>query len=191
MAFVRLQGCPFRCTWCDSAYTWDNEGGKEMSLLEILTELGKWPTRKACITGGEPLAHPRDLRALAHALNERDYWIEVETAGGHRLPFDLPIDCWVMDVKCPESGMEEVNKYDQLGQLRAQDQLKFVVANRRDFDFALDVLEKHPTKSQVLFSPVWGLEYAEIAEWVKDEAPLGRLSLQLHKFIWEPNRRGV
>ena len=192
MAFVRFQGCPFRCRWCDSEYTWDFHTGNEMSLEEVLATLSGWPARHVCITGGEPLAHLRDFKALALALKERSYWIEVETAGGHRLPQDAPIDCWVMDIKCPGSEMERFNKYGELAGLRPQDQLKFVTADRRDFDFCLEVLKRYQPRCHVLFSPVWGeLEPATLAEWVKAEAPQAHLSLQLHKFIWDPRRRGV
>ena len=163
-----------------------------MALGEVLEAVARWPSKQVCITGGEPLAHPSDFKALALALNERGYWIEVETAGGHRLPMDLPVDCWVMDIKCPGSEMERFNKYGELSRLRAQDQLKFVIADRRDFDFALEMLRRHKPRCHLLFAPVWGeLDPEPLADWVKAEAPDARLCLQLHKVIWEPGRRGV
>ena len=192
MVFVRLQGCPFRCRWCDSEYTLDFGAGTEIALAETLDAVARWPSKRVCITGGEPLAHLRDFNALALALKERGYWIEVETAGGHRLPMDIPIDCWVMDIKCPGSEMERFNKYGELSRLRPQDQLKFVTADRRDFDFALGVLKKYKPQCHLLFAPVWGeLAPATLAEWLKTEAPDARLSVQIHKVIWEPDRRGV
>ena len=192
MAFVRFQGCPFRCRWCDSQYTWEFDGGGEMSLDEVLASVAQWPGKRVCITGGEPLAHVRDLKRLAVALHERGYWTEVETAGGHLLPKDTPVDSWVVDVKCPSSEMERFNKYGIVAALRPQDQLKFVVADRRDFDFALGVLAEHKPTCYVLFAPVFGeIDAAELAEWVKTEAPESRLSLQIHKFLWAPDRRGV
>ncbi|MBM4406631.1 MAG: radical SAM protein [Chloroflexi bacterium] len=192
MVFVRLQGCPFRCTWCDSVYTWDPKGGEEMALEAVLGAAAKWPAKHACITGGEPLAQPREFKELAKALKQRDYFIAVETSGGYALPMDAPVDSWVMDIKCPGSVMERHNKYGELARLRGCDQVKFVVASRRDFDFALDVLRKHPTRAAVLFSPAWDqVNPAELAEWVKSDAPNARLSLQIHKVIWAPNRRGV
>ncbi len=192
MAFVRFQGCPFQCRWCDSEYTWDFQGGVDMTLGDLMARLEDWPAKHVCITGGEPLAHARDFRALAQALHERGYWIEVETAGGHRLPWTVPVDSWVMDIKCPGSGMERFNKYSQVSRLRPQDQLKFVTADRRDFDFAVAVLREHRPRCHVLFSPVWGeIEVSLLAEWVKRETPEARVSLQVHKFIWEPTRRGV
>ena len=192
MAFVRFQGCPFRCTWCDSQYTWDFGEGEELSLEEVVGQIKTWPSERVCVTGGEPLAHMRDFKTLVTTLKSDGYWIEVETAGGHRLPQDVDVDSWVMDVKCPGSEMERFNKYDQIAVLRPQDQLKFVVTGRGDFEFATNVLAEHRPRCHVLFSPVWGnVEAAELAEWVKSEAPRVRLSLQVHKHIWDPVRRGV
>ncbi len=192
MAFLRFQGCPFRCSWCDSQYTWDFGGGVDMSLDEALEAIARWPSKMVCITGGEPLAHLPDLKTVVIALKERGYWTEVETAGGYRLPMELPVDCWVMDIKCPGSEMEHFNKYGEVARLRPQDQLKFVTADRRDFDFALGVLRKYKPECPILFSPVWGdLDPAVLSEWVKNDAPEARLSLQIHKVLWEPDRRGV
>ena len=190
--FVRLQGCRFRCRWCDSVYTWDPHAGETMTLEAVLDAVAAFPTRRVCITGGEPLAQPRAFAALVRALREREYWMEVETSGGYAIPWHLPIDSWVMDVKCPDSDMERFNKYPEVARLRPQDQLKLVVASRRDFDFALGVIAEHRPQCHVLFSPVWSeLQPAALAEWIKAEAPGARLSLQVHKVLWEPNRRGV
>ncbi len=192
MAFVRFQGCPFRCTWCDSQYTWDFDDGEELTLEAVLEQVDVWGCDRVCVTGGEPLAHLRDFKALVRALKENGHWIEVETAGGHRLPTDVDIDSWVMDIKCPTSEMEQFNKYDQIAVLRPQDQIKFVVAGREDFDFALSVLSQHNPECPTLFSPVWGaVELNDLAEWIKNEAPDSQLSVQVHKYIWDPERRGV
>ena len=192
MVFIRLQGCPFRCRWCDSQYTWDNQGGTEMALDEVMAQVDRWPAKHVCITGGEPLAHPRDFEALVLALKQRGRWIEVETSGGYPLRWDLPVDSWVMDIKCPGSEMERFNNYGELAAIRPQDQLKFVVTDRKDFDFAMRVLAHWSPKGHILFSPVWGeVSLQDIAQWVKNETPEARLSIQLHKVIWEPNRRGV
>ncbi len=192
MVFLRFQGCSFRCAWCDSQYTWDFYQGEDMTLEQVMEQVEEYPSKMACITGGEPLAHLPDFKALAQALKARSYWIEVETSGGYRLPWEVPVDSWVMDIKCPASGMEHFNKYEELSRLRPQDQLKFVVADRQDFQFALEVLRKHTPASYVLFSPVYGqLDPAVLSEWVEVEAPRARLSLQIHKYIWDPKRRGV
>ncbi len=193
MTFIRLQGCPFRCRWCDSEYTWNPKGGDELSLETVLAKVRDYPTKHVCITGGEPLAQPRDFLALTRALHERGYWQEVETSGGYALPMQAPVDSWVLDIKCPGSGMEAINKYTELARLRDQDQVKFVVATRADFDFAREVLAKHETKAAVLFSPVFGeTNTTEIAEWLKEAGlPNARLSLQLHKVLWPGVTRGV
>ena len=163
-----------------------------MSLEEVMEHLGKYPSKMVCVTGGEPLAHLPDFKVLAEALKQGGYWIEVETSGGYRLAWESPVDSWVMDMKCPASGMEQFNKYEEVPRLRPQDQLKFVVADRQDFQFALDVLTRHAPGCAILFSPVYGqLDLAVLAEWVKREAPQARLSMQIHKYIWDPNRRGV
>lgn len=191
MVFVRLQGCPFRCVWCDSVHTWDNKDGVEMSLEAVMEKVATFPTKHVCITGGEPLAQPREFKSLANALKKQGYWTEVETSGGYELPMDAPIDSWVMDIKCPGSTMERYNKYGEVSRLREQDQLKFIVADRKDFDFALGVLEKHKPVCHVLFGPSWDqIDPSQLAEWVKNEAPKARLSIQVHKVLWG-NKRGV
>ncbi len=192
MAFIRFQGCPFRCRWCDSEYTLDFHQGEETPLEEVMRRVEAFGVKRACITGGEPLAHLRDFKTLVLALKELGYWLEVETSGGYRLPWDSPVDCWVMDIKCPASDMEKYNKYEELPRLRPQDQLKFVVVDRADFEFSLDVLRRYRPKCQVLFSPAFGeLQPDVLADWVKRDAPEARLSLQLHKYIWSPALRGV
>lgn len=192
MAFIRLQGCPFQCLWCDSRYTWDPKGGVDLEVEDVLGRIAAFPTKHVCITGGEPLAQPRALRVLANELHAQGYWIEVETSGGYPIPWDAPVDSWVMDVKCPGSGMERFNRYEGLSRMRPQDQLKLVVADRADFDFAAAILARYQPKCHVLFSPVWGeVDLAALTEWIKAEAPQARLSLQIHKVIWEPTRRGV
>ncbi|MEM4408630.1 MAG: 7-carboxy-7-deazaguanine synthase QueE [Candidatus Caldarchaeum sp.] len=214
MVFVRLRYCPWRCSWCDSVYTWaysDTElrglpttpekaeealkgGGELLEVGEILRRVASYRCPWVCITGGEPLAQPWALRALLDALKEGGYKVEVETSGLQPLlpePYLSKVDSWVVDLKPPSSGMERYNYWPNYRLLSEKDQIKCVIANRGDYEYALHHLMLYPTRAQVIFGPVWGTEILrDLAEWVKKEYPKGRLQVQLHKYIYG-ERRGV
>lgn len=191
-AFVRLSGCNLRCSYCDTRYAY--EEGRPMTADGILGVLLSYGVRLVEITGGEPLLQP-GTPALAAALLDRGRQVLVETNGS--LDIDvLPEACVrVMDIKCPSSGEASRMDFGNLHRLRARDEVKFVMVDRRDYDYALGmlprILESSPCRT-VHFSPVFGvLEPARLAEWMLDDRPEARLHLQLHKILWGGERRGV
>jgi 7-carboxy-7-deazaguanine synthase len=186
-AFVRLTGCALRCVWCDSAYAF--EGGVDRSVAEVVTEVLALGVPLVEITGGEPLEQAA-FHPLASALLERGLTVLVET-GGH-LPIDDvdPRVIKVLDVKCPGSGMESANHLANLGFLTERDEVKFVIADRADFDWALAMVKERALDERcgVLFSPVFEGDRSplapSLAEWVRDSGRKIRLNLQIHKLLW-------
>lgn len=186
-AFVRLTGCSLRCVWCDSAYAF--HGGRELSVSDVLDEVAGLGVRLVELTGGEPLEQ-EGFYPLSTALLDAGYTVLVET-GGH-VPLDRvdPRVIKVVDVKCPGSGMEAANDFGNLGFLGPRDEVKFVVADRADFDWALSVVsdQELDRRCAVLVSPVFDGPRSpiagEVAEWVRDCGRPLRLNLQLHKLLW-------
>jgi len=182
--FVRLTGCPLRCRWCDTAYAF--HGGEWRSLDRVAEEIGRLGVSRVCITGGEPLAQPNS-RMLIARLAESGYDVSIETSGSIDISGIDPRAVIVMDVKAPGSGEQSRNRLENLNCLRAVDQVKFVLADRNDYEWACDFVREHdlPARTQVLFSPVAGeLEPRELADWiVADRLPV-RFQVQLHKSLW-------
>ena len=193
-AFVRLTGCPMRCTWCDSEYTFT--GGERMSVEEVLGRVRTYGCRLVEVTGGEPLAQ-KEAFELIRRLCDEGYEVLIET-GGYVSTEGLDARArLILDVKCPASGEAERNHWPNLGRLRAdRDEVKFVVADRADWDYALGVIEQYGLESRaraLLFSPVWGVtDLRELADLVAS-CGIGnaRMQLQLHKYIWGPEVHGV
>ena len=190
--FVRLTGCDLRCHWCDTAYAF--HGGRQMSLDEVLACVRSFGGKLVEITGGEPLLQP-DVIPLAETLIEEDYRVLVETSG-ERFVGELPeAVVKIVDVKCPASG--EGGKFcrENLQALDGKDQLKFVILDREDYDYAKDFLEKHRNQlrvEEVILSPVFDrLPARQLTEWILADGLRVRLGFQLHKFIWDPETRGV
>jgi 7-carboxy-7-deazaguanine synthase len=203
--FVRLTGCNLRCTWCDTAYAF--YGGIKLSVEEVIERVGALSGDHAGritlveITGGEPLLQP-ETPALAERLLQEGSTVVIETSG-ERFVGVLPREVIkIMDVKCPDSG--EADRFDMANLEAAgqKDEIKFVIATRRDYDFAREFTARHElTKRvhEVLFSPVFpdpaggwpGLDACELAEWILADGLPVRLGLQLHKFIWDPAMKGV
>ncbi|AGA35002.1 Queuosine Biosynthesis QueE Radical SAM [Thioalkalivibrio nitratireducens DSM 14787] len=182
--FVRLTGCPLRCRWCDTTYSFT--GGQMLRLDGILDTVAGFAVRHVCVTGGEPLAQPGCL-ALLEALCERGFAVSLETSGALDLREVDPRVRIVMDLKAPASGESARNRLDNLALLRPGDQIKFVLADRADFDWALDLLARRPRPDgvEVLFSPVYGeLEPQRLAEWILEARAPVRFQLQLHKLLW-------
>ncbi len=189
--FVRLTYCNLRCVWCDTAYAFYE--GKEMALEEILEEVTRYPCKLIEVTGGEPLAQAGVLE-LMRALCDRGYTVLLETSGSISIANVDPRVRIIMDIKCPGSGMEKKNLWENIQHLKPTDEVKFVVANREDFDWAVDVAKKYELEKRcpVLFSPVFGeVQPIDLAQWLLDSRANARLQLQLHKYIWEPETRGV
>ena len=189
--FVRLTGCPLRCTWCDTDYAF--YGGRECSIDETLAKVHTYGCRLVEVTGGEPLAQPDSLPLMAK-LCDVGYTVLLETSGTIDIaPIDPRVHI-ILDVKCPGSGMTDRMHWPNLSQLAAKDEAKFVLADRADNDWAHEILARYDLASRctVLFSPVFDtLDRRELAEWIlADRLPV-RFQLQMHKHIWAPDRRGV
>lgn len=187
--FVRTSHCPLRCVWCDSKYTFHD--GKPLSIDEVVRRVAAHPTKHVCLTGGEPLAQAETFR-LIQRLADDGYTVEVETSGSediapaNRLAPDVRSRVTInLDIKCPGSAMTNFNRWSNLPQLRAHDQLKFILADRADYDYAREVLARHAVPCKVWLHPVWGrLEPRDIAEWVKADGLGVRVGVQLHKYLW-------
>ena len=190
--FVRLTACDLRCTWCDTAYAF-HEGSKR-SLDEVIGEVDRFGCSLVEVTGGEPLLQ-EDVYPLMQTLLERGKTVLLET-GGHRSTERVPVDVvTILDVKCPGSGEVERNDWDNLARLRAHDEVKFVVKDRIDYEFARDVIARHELfgrAAAIHLSPVHGvLDPKPLSEWVLADGLPVRVQLQLHKYIWSPTTRGV
>jgi 7-carboxy-7-deazaguanine synthase len=203
--FVRLTGCNLRCTWCDTAYAF--HGGTKRSVEEVLAQVralagdgsGRVPLVE--LTGGEPLLQP-ETPALAEKLLAAGYTVMIETSG-ERFIGMLPGEVIkIVDVKCPDSGEPETFDAANLEAVSVNDEIKFVIASRRDYDFARDFTARHRLAErvhQVLFSPAFadpagswpGLDARELVEWILADGLPVRLGMQLHKFIWHPAMKGV
>ena len=199
--FIRLTGCSLRCSWCDTTYSF--HGGEDWTMDRVLDRLAAIPTKRVCVTGGEPLDQPDACIHLMSTLLSHGYFVVLETSGSLDVtaadklePRDmLQIS---MDVKAPGSNMQKRNRFENVALLRPHDQLKFVIADARDYAFAKDVLAKHPTKAQVLMQPMWAspdpvgptrvegepATLASLSGWVLRDGLDVRVGTQLHKVIW-------
>jgi 7-carboxy-7-deazaguanine synthase len=195
--FVRLTGCPLRCSWCDTAYAF--HGGERKTFDEILEEVARHPTKLVEITGGEPLSHPGSVR-LADLLLGAGYTVLIETSGAFDVSALDPHVHKIMDLKCPGSGEAHRNLWSNLEHLTERDEVKFVVADRADYEWTRDVVRERGldrriaegTLRALLVSPVWGrLDLEALAGWVLEDGLPVRLQVQLHKLIWGAERIGV
>lgn len=190
--FIRLAACNLRCSWCDTKYSFGR--GTPYTLESIMSQVLSLGCRYICITGGEPLLQSSVMH-LMEILCHSNYIVSLETGGS--LPIQIiPLDvCIILDIKCPGSQMDHKNLWSNLTHLRQHDQVKFVIQNFEDYQFAKDICHQYQLfdkVSEVLFSPVFGvLEPQELVNWLlNDQLPV-RLNLQIHKFIWSPSQRGV
>jgi 7-carboxy-7-deazaguanine synthase len=190
--FVRLTACDLRCRWCDTPYAFYE--GRKMSVDDVVADVEARGCDVVEVTGGEPLLQP-DVYPLMRRLLESGKTVLIET-GGHRSIADVPAGVIrIMDVKCPGSGESEHNDWSNLAHLTSRDEVKFVIADRADYEFARDVVRREDLAARVnavLFSPVHGeLDPKLLSQWViADRLPV-RVQLQVHKYIWSPTTRGV
>ena len=187
--FVRLTGCPQRCVWCDTEYAF--QGGEKRSLESISEEVAGYAAGYVTVTGGEPLAQPECL-PLLEQLCDQGYEVSLETGGAMDISAVDPRVVVVMDLKAPGSGELHNNRLANIEYLRPHHQVKFVLADRADYDWArmqLDQYQLPARVSDVLFSPVWGqLEPADLAGWILEDRLPVRFQMQLHKLLWQDSR---
>lgn len=189
--FVRLTYCNLRCSYCDTKYAFYD--GIEMSLSEIVEKVKKYECKLVEVTGGEPLMQEESFE-LMKILCDEGYEMMLETGGS--LPIgnvDRRVKI-IMDLKCPSSGMVKKNLYENINFLKSSDEVKFVIGNREDFDWSKDIIKKYDliNNCDVFFSTVFGsLEPVDLANWILEDKLNVRFQLQLHKFIWHPDKRGV
>lgn len=182
--FVRLSGCPLRCRWCDTPYSF--QGGETLALGEVMARVAAYGTPTVCVTGGEPLAQKNCLALLA-ALCDAGYSVSLETSGALDIAGVDARVARIVDIKAPGSGEVARNRWQNLEHLTGRDEVKFVLADRADYEWARTTLRAHAleTRCPVLFSPVAGeLAPAQLAEWIlADRLPV-RMQVQLHKILW-------
>ncbi|MDR1351164.1 MAG: 7-carboxy-7-deazaguanine synthase QueE [Zoogloeaceae bacterium] len=182
--FIRLTGCPLRCRWCDTSYAFS--GGENMTVADILQAARRWPTRHVCVTGGEPLAQKHSLALLA-ALCDAGYEVCLETSGALDIGGVDARVARIVDIKTPSSGEADKNRWDNLALLTAKDELKIIIADRADYDWACARMAQYrlPARCPVFFSPAHDLQSAvELAEWLLADGLDARFQLPLHKQLW-------
>ncbi len=191
--FVRLTGCPMRCVWCDSEYTFT--GGEHVSLDDVLAKVRAFGCKLVEVTGGDPLAQ-KEAYNLIGRLCDEGFEVLIET-GGYFSTADIDERAAIiLDVKCPASGEEARNYWPNLDRLRAdRDEVKFVVVSRSDWEYALSIIERYDLERRakaVLISPAWNqIDLESLANWIAESGLRVRMQLQLHKYIWGPDVRGV
>lgn len=187
--FVRFMGCNLRCSYCDTTYSYHE--GKEISVEDIVDKIESYGYQRVCLTGGEPLIQ-KDLQDLLDAL--KGYRITIETNGSISLEsFKLHSgQTFVMDVKTPSSGQHHMMCFSNLHKITNEDEIKFVIGNRQDYVWSKEIIDKHYNKGKITFSPVFGkIEPQVMVEWILEDRLDVRFGLQLHKIIFDPQRRGV
>lgn len=189
--FVRLSGCPLRCRWCDTSYSF--HGGESLTILDVVAKVRELALPLVELTGGEPLAQEGAV-PLLEELIAAGFKVLLETSGA--LPIaPVPPACHViMDLKAPGSGMTDKNLWQNIDALAPHHEVKIVLANRGDFDWALDIIERYnlAARCQVLLSPAFGLLPPKtLVEWLLASKVPARLNLQIHKYIWSPRQKGV
>lgn len=191
--FVRLFACDLRCNWCDTMYAVEGRDFRDHSVLEVLSEIEKHECKRVCITGGEPLIQIKEVEELSNYLIKDNYKILLETSG-HKMP---PPILWTenstisMDCKCPSSSMQDKMDFDLFIKLRPKDQLKFVIQDEIDYEYARGILKRYNISANIIFQPTHGSDLGWITKKViDDKLEFIRVLPQLHKIIWG-DKRGV
>ena len=190
--FVRLTYCNLRCTYCDTEYAFYD--GKELSIDEIITELKKYDCKLVEITGGEPLVQMEECLKLMKRLSDNGYEVMIETAGNLSIKEIDKRVMIIMDLKCPSSGMMKKNLYENINYLKQTDEVKFVIGDREDYEWSQEQLTKYSLteKCNVLFSVVFDkLDPVTLVNWIVADNLNVRFQLQMHKYIWHPQTKGV
>ena len=190
--FVRLTYCNLRCTYCDTEYAFYE--GKDISIPEIISEVKKYNCKLVEITGGEPLVQMDECLDLMKQLCDDGFEVLIETGGSLPIQNIDPRVKIIMDLKCPSSGMEKKNLYENIDYLKPTDELKFVIGNREDYEWTKENISKYSLdkKCVILFSVVFGkLEPVQLVNWILEDKLNVRFQLQMHKFIWHPETKGV
>ena len=190
--FIRTSGCNLRCRYCDTKYAY--EGGVEMSVDEVLAKTRGYGCCLVEITGGEPLLQRDEVNLLIASLLENGHTVLLETNGSLSIEnMDIRV-MKIVDLKCPDSGMSEHILWENLQHLRPHDQIKFVLSSRRDYEWARKIMTEYPLLDELeaLLSVAFGtIEARDVVKWMLDDGLNARFQLQIHKYIWHPNARGV
>jgi len=186
--FIRTSGCNLRCSFCDTKYAY--EGGKEMSITEILNQISKYNCQYVCLTGGEPLLQ-EDIQDLIKTLLKRKFYVIIETNGSISIENLQKFKSLIisLDIKCPSSNMDKKSKLKNINFLKKDDQLKFVIKNKVDYSYAKKIIKEYKPSCEIFFQPVWGENPKKLAKWIIKDGLNVKLGLQLHKIIWGLKRR--
>ena len=181
--FIRVTGCNLRCSYCDTKYAYND--GKEMSIKEIMNFINKYPCRYVCITGGEPLLQTETLE-LINTIIKKKYKISIETNGSINIEKlvnkkSLMIS---LDIKCPSSNMNDKMHLENISLLKKGDQLKIIIQNKEDYNYAKKIIQKYEPTCHVFFQPVWATNPKNLASWILGDGLNVKFGLQIHKMIW-------
>jgi 7-carboxy-7-deazaguanine synthase len=189
--FIRMTGCPLRCRWCDTVYSF--EGGEDQALSEIIEGVQSYKTNLVELTGGEPLAQPASYE-LIRLLCDKGFKVLIETSGAEPIEAVDRRAHVIMDIKCPGSKMEDRNRYENILALKKTDEIKFVIADRADYEWARNFIRDRELDKvcHLLLSPAFGLVAPkDLVDWLLEDHLPVRLNMQLHKYIWHPRKKGV
>ena len=190
--FVRTSGCNLRCSYCDTKYAYD--AGVQMPVGEVLDQVRSYGCRLVELTGGEPLMQQEEAALLTETLLDNGNEVLLETNGSLSVEKVDQRVVKIMDLKCPDSGMSEHICWENLSYLSEHDEVKFVLSSRRDYEWAREVMATYPplSRNEVLMSAAFGmLKPADVVKWILDDGLSARFQLQMHKYIWRPEARGV